>query len=80
MPSFPGRDLFKGHVIHSREFKKPSDFKGKNVAVLGIGNNAADISTSLVGHVNKIYLSHRRGDNLVVLPFPISRFRADYLE
>jgi hypothetical protein len=33
--------------------------------VLGIGNNAVDIATTLVDHASKIYLSHRHGVNLV---------------
>lgn len=53
-------------VIHAQA-SRPSDFKGKRAVVLGLGNNAADISTALVGHASKIYLAHRRGANLVSL-------------
>lgn len=67
MPIFVDRDMFQGEVIHTQAFKRPSDFAGKTVVVLGLGNNAADISTALVGHASKIYLAHRRGANLVGL-------------
>lgn len=67
MPTFACRDVFQGEVIHAQAFKRPSDFKGKTVVVLGLGNNAADISTALVGQASKIYLAHRRGANLVSL-------------
>jgi dimethylaniline monooxygenase (N-oxide forming) len=77
MPLFSGRDLFKGEIIHAQAFKRPSDFKGKAVTVLGLGNNAADIATALVGHASKIYLAHRRGANLVMLLFHASRFPAN---
>jgi len=50
--------------IHPR---RRANFKGKAVAVLGIGNNTAYIATALVGNTSKIYLSHRGGVNLVAL-------------
>ena len=65
LPKFEGQDIFEGKIIHSREYKRPSDFAGKRVVVLGLGNTAADTSTTLVGHASQIYLSHRRGANLV---------------
>jgi dimethylaniline monooxygenase (N-oxide forming) len=69
-PVLDGRSLFKGELIHAQQFKKPSKFKGKAVVVLGIGNNAADIATALVGHASKIYLAHRGGTNLAGFPSP----------
>jgi dimethylaniline monooxygenase (N-oxide forming) len=65
LPQFEGKDMFKGEVMHSREVKRPTDFTGKRVVVLGLGNTAADTSTTLVGHASQIHLSHRRGANLV---------------
>jgi dimethylaniline monooxygenase (N-oxide forming) len=65
LPKFEGQDLFQGKIIHSREFKRPADFSGKRLVVLGLGNTAADTSTTLVGHASEVYLSHRRGANLV---------------
>jgi dimethylaniline monooxygenase (N-oxide forming) / hypotaurine monooxygenase len=41
------------------------------VLVVGIGNNAADASTQLIGHVRKIYLSHRGGVKIVIVPTAI---------
>lgn len=65
MPQLRDRELFHGQVIHAKQFKRPSDFKGKRVVVIGFGNNAADISTSLIGNAERIYISHRSGANLV---------------
>ncbi|KAJ4288989.1 hypothetical protein N0V90_011331 [Kalmusia sp. IMI 367209] len=56
---------FEGQCIHSRAFKRPSDFKGKKVMVIGFANTAADTATQLVGHASKIYLSHRRGNCII---------------
>jgi dimethylaniline monooxygenase (N-oxide forming) len=61
IPSIPGLDLFQGTNIHAKSFKRPQDFAGKRVMVVGFGNSAADTSTQLVGIANKIYLAHRHG-------------------
>jgi hypothetical protein len=50
--------------IHPR---RRANFKGKAVAVLGIGNNTPYIATALVGNTSRIYLSHRGGVGLVAL-------------
>jgi dimethylaniline monooxygenase (N-oxide forming) len=65
LPKFEGQGLFRGKIVHSREFKKPADFQAKRVVVVGLGNTAADTATTLVGHASQIYLSHRRGANLL---------------
>ena len=80
MPTIPGIEGFKGQVMHTQSFKKPADFDGKSVVVLGIGNSAADISTALVGHAKKIYLAHRSGVHLVSFPrcSPLFVFHLSY--
>jgi dimethylaniline monooxygenase (N-oxide forming) len=35
-------------ITHSHGFKKPTEFPGKKVVVVGLGNTAADMSTTLV--------------------------------
>jgi dimethylaniline monooxygenase (N-oxide forming) len=65
MPFFEGRDVFNGEIIHSLAFKHPSQYASKRVVVLGLGNNAADISTTLAKHAKSVYLAHRRGANLL---------------
>ena len=79
-PEFEGMKKFRGKIIHSQAYKRyvflhghwvfliscrPSDFKDMRVLVVGVGNSAADISTELIGHAKKIYLSHRGGAKLV---------------
>lgn len=65
MPVFEERQKFEGKIIHSLAYKHPKNFGGKRVVVFGFGNNAADISTSLVGHAKDVYLAHRSGANLI---------------
>ena len=43
----------------------PSDFEKERVLVLGIGSIAADISTDLIEHTKKVYLSYRGGAKLI---------------
>ncbi|KAJ2978280.1 hypothetical protein NQ176_g3902 [Zarea fungicola] len=60
-----GQDLFAGAVMHSQEFKRPSDYAGKRVVVLGMGNTSADIANALVGIASEVYLSHSRGAHVL---------------
>lgn len=46
MPAFPGIGrLRKAEVIHSHDFKKPQNYKGKNVLILGGSYSAEDIGS-----------------------------------
>lgn len=60
-PKLPNRERFEGRFIHSMQFKNPTEFCGKNVMVVGLGNTAADIATGLVNLSAKVYLGHRHG-------------------
>lgn len=42
-PDFPGRDAFKGKVIHPQLWPEDLDYKGKNVVVIGSGATAVTI-------------------------------------
>ncbi|KAF2033070.1 dimethylaniline monooxygenase 2 [Setomelanomma holmii] len=61
IPAVEGMGKFKGMSVHARAFKRPTDFVGKRVMVVGFGNSAADTATQLVGTAEKIYLAHRHG-------------------
>lgn len=47
LPAVPGRHAFKGHVLHSREYRNPAPFKNKRVVVVGAGNSAIQIAVEL---------------------------------
>lgn len=66
MVDIPGIEKFEGDVVHSRDFKNPYKYAGKNVMVIGIGATGADTTSFLkkVGAAN-IYLSHRSQTYLV---------------
>lgn len=49
---------FSGTVMHSHSYRKPEDFSGKNVLILGAASSGIDIALDLVNHATRIYLSH----------------------
>ncbi|KAH7008341.1 flavin-binding monooxygenase-like-domain-containing protein [Ilyonectria destructans] len=60
LPKVRGIEMFAGDAVHSREFKDPSKYTGKNVLVVGIGATGADSTSFLVrAKAAKVYLSHR---------------------
>lgn len=61
MAYFPGQDKFKGKIIHTHSYKKPAEFAGKRVVVVGIGNSGGDVAVELSMINPKVYLSTRRG-------------------
>ncbi|KAL5120447.1 hypothetical protein ACEQ8H_001737 [Pleosporales sp. CAS-2024a] len=64
-PSISGLETFRGTSLHVQSFKRPSDFSGQRVMVVGFGNSAADTCTQLVGIASKIYLAHRHGARII---------------
>lgn len=68
IPKIEGIDLFKGTTLHARAFKKPEDFRGKRVVVVGFGNTAADTATALANVAQKVYIAHRNGARMVSFP------------
>ncbi|KAL3455537.1 dimethylaniline monooxygenase 3 [Aspergillus heterothallicus] len=65
-PDIPGLSKFEGRVMHSSAYKRPADFNGLNVLVVGTGNTAADVVTTLKEHAKQVYWSHRPG---ALIPF-----------
>lgn len=49
---------FSGTVMHSHSYRKPEDFSGKSVLILGAAASGIDIALDLVNHATRIYLSH----------------------
>jgi indole-3-pyruvate monooxygenase len=47
-PEIPGRERFRGRVLHSAEYRNAKPWAGREVLVVGSGNSAAEISLDLV--------------------------------
>ncbi|KAL8290912.1 hypothetical protein RB597_008940 [Gaeumannomyces tritici] len=75
LPEFEGRELFEGKVMHSQAYKRPEDFQGLNVVVVGQGNTACDCAVELASHARGVYLAHRR--RAVVIPRNVDGQRYD---
>lgn len=47
IPDVPGRDQFRGRLIHSARYARPQEFAGQRVLVVGGGNSGAQIMAEL---------------------------------
>lgn len=59
MPAFEG--AFAGEMIHSSDYRHPTQFGGKRVLVIGAGNSGCDIAVDAIHHGVSCDLSMRRG-------------------
>jgi dimethylaniline monooxygenase (N-oxide forming) len=62
-PPYPGR--FDGLELHSHHFVDASDWRDKNVLVVGIGNSAMDIAVESSYIARRTFLSARRGAHVL---------------
>jgi putative flavoprotein involved in K+ transport len=49
-PVYPGAERFAGRQLHAVGYRRPDDFAGRRVAVVGGGNSAAQILAEISGH------------------------------
>jgi len=77
VPVIPGRDRFPGRVMHSVEYRRPGEYAGQRVLVVGIGNSAGEISVELAGAGNDVTVAVRSGARAVprqILGIPVQYF------
>jgi cation diffusion facilitator CzcD-associated flavoprotein CzcO len=48
LPNWPGREDFRGELIHAREYRNAKPYRGKSVLVVGCGSSGVDIALELV--------------------------------
>nr|XP_012224297.1 PREDICTED: flavin-containing monooxygenase FMO GS-OX-like 2 [Linepithema humile] len=58
VPIISGIDSFPGAILHSHAYRKPDEFSGKTVLVLGAASSGIDIGIDLSDHAARVYLSH----------------------
>ena len=59
-PQFPGFDTFKGRLLHAHDFREASEFKGKDVLLIGASFSAEDIGSQCWKYGCKsVTISHR---------------------
>ena len=50
LPDWPGRELFRGELVHSSRYANASAYAGRDVLVVGAGNSGTEIATDLAEH------------------------------
>lgn len=47
LPAVPGQEVFTGRMLHTTGYRRPADFAGQRVVVIGGGNSGAQIAADL---------------------------------
>ncbi|WP_277374048.1 NAD(P)-binding domain-containing protein [Pseudomonas sp. AA-38] len=63
MPEIKGH--FSGEIRHSVTYRRPEEFKGKRVMIIGAGNSGADIACDAAANADKALISLRRGYHFI---------------
>jgi len=58
-PAVPGRELFRGAILHSRTYRDPAAFAGQDVVVVGAGSSGADIAVELATVARSVSIAVR---------------------
>jgi cation diffusion facilitator CzcD-associated flavoprotein CzcO len=67
IPDWPGRDHFAGKLLHAAHFGEVTQYRGKDILVVGAGNSGSDILNHLAGiDTGRVWVSVRHGP--VVFP------------
>ncbi|MFE1838445.1 flavin-containing monooxygenase [Streptomyces sviceus] len=66
LPDWPGREGYKGELLHAGEYRNPAPYAGRDVLVVGVGNTGAEIAVDLVeGGASRVRLSVRTAPHIV---------------
>jgi cation diffusion facilitator CzcD-associated flavoprotein CzcO len=77
IPAVPGRERFRGRVMHSAEYRRPAGFEGRRVLVIGVGNSGGEIGSELANAGAQVTIAVRSGANVV--PLAIGGIPIQYL-
>jgi cation diffusion facilitator CzcD-associated flavoprotein CzcO len=77
VPDFPGQDEFRGRIRHSIEYRRPEEFAGREVLVVGAGNSGGEIAAELAGVAASVTIAIRSG--VVVVAREIAGIPSQYL-
>jgi cation diffusion facilitator CzcD-associated flavoprotein CzcO len=64
-PSWPGQNEYRGALMHSVDYRRPEDFAGKKVLVVGVGNSGGEIASDLAQAGVGTAIAVRSGANVV---------------
>src|SRR3954449_10126576 len=76
LPEWPGRETFRGELLHASAYPGPARFRGREVLVVGAGNTGAEIAADLAeGGAARVRIAVRTPPNVVprqLGPVPIT--------
>lgn len=67
-PEFPGRDRFRGPVIHPQEWPEDLDYDAKRVVVIGSGATAVTLVPAMAEHAGHVTMLQRSPTYMVSRP------------
>jgi cation diffusion facilitator CzcD-associated flavoprotein CzcO len=71
IPDWPGRDEFRGELIHAAEYLRPDAYAGRQVLVVGPGCSGMEIAYDIAeGGAAKVWLAARTPPNIVLRTGP----------
>ncbi|WP_369032999.1 MULTISPECIES: flavin-containing monooxygenase [Streptomyces] len=66
IPDWPGRDAYRGELLHAAQYRNAAPYAGRDVLVVGIGNTGAEIAVDLMeGGASRVRLSVRTAPHIV---------------
>jgi putative flavoprotein involved in K+ transport len=66
LPEWPGREGFRGELLHASAYRGPEPFRDRDVLVVGAGNTGAEIAADLAeGAAARVRLAVRTPPNVV---------------
>ncbi|CAG7857048.1 dimethylaniline monooxygenase (N-oxide forming) [biofilm metagenome] len=60
IPDIPGKDKFKGEILHSSQYRTPATVTGRKVAVVGFGKSALDVAGDAAKFAKQVTLVFRK--------------------
>jgi monooxygenase len=67
-PEFPGRDRFRGQIVHPQHWPEDLDYRGKKVVIIGSGATAVTLVPAMAGTAGHVTMLQR--SPTYVLPVP----------
>ena len=67
LPGLPGREAYRGRLMHSVEYRRPAGFEGQRVLVVGVGNPGGEIGSELARAGARVTMLVRSGAHVVPL-------------
>jgi cation diffusion facilitator CzcD-associated flavoprotein CzcO len=56
IPELPGKDTFRGEIMHSHAYREAKPFTGQRVLVVGAGPSALDIALELSKEAEQVII------------------------